>query len=295
MKSKFAIETRDVEKSFGNTVALNGITLTVNRGSITGLVGRNGAGKTTLLRILLQLLKPDNGEVFVLGEKMEGDKFKVRRKIGYVPEQFSLYPDMSGGELLRLNASLKNARIDEEKVKNLSNLFSLDLSKRAGLLSKGVKQALAFVIAVSTSPELLILDEPMSGMDPIARDVFIKVIVEECSRGTTVFYSSHILPEVEQFADTVCIISSGTCIAEEPLDDLKSRFRRILFLPADNFSERSLKSLGGIMRFEHSGSGIVVYTDNFSESLLYEISKFSKGEPEVENLTLSEIFKEVIR
>ncbi|MCD6426593.1 MAG: ABC transporter ATP-binding protein [Caldisericaceae bacterium] len=294
MKSKFAIEVRGVKKSFGNTVALNGISLTVNKGSITGLVGRNGAGKTTLLRILLQLLKPDSGEAFVLGEKMEGDKFEVRRKIGYVPEFFSLYSDMNGWELLKLNASLKNTHIDKEKVEKLSELFSIDLNKRAGVLSKGAKQALAFVVAVSTSPELLILDEPMSGMDPIARDTFIKAIVDECAQGTTVFYSSHILPEVESFADTVCIINQGKCVLEEALDTLKSRFKRISFLPSRTFSENVLKTMVGIKRFEYSGNGVVVYTSAFSGNLLAELSKFSEGEPEVENLTLSEIFKEVI-
>ncbi len=295
MKNKFAIKVEDVNKSFGNTIALNGISLTVNRGSITGLVGRNGAGKTTLLRILLQLLKPDSGEVFVLGEEMKGDKFRVRQKIGYVPELFSLYPEMNGKELLRLNASLKNARIDEEKVRRFSELFSLDLDKRAGLLSKGVKQALTFIIAVSTSPELLILDEPMSGMDPIARDIFIKAIVEECARGTTVFYSSHILPEVEQFADTVCIINQGKCVLEEALDTLKDRFRRISFLPSPAFSENALKIMVGIKRFEYSGNGVIVYTSAFSDELIVKLSKLSKGEPEIENLTLSEIFKEAIK
>jgi len=212
-----------------------------------------------------------------------------------VPEFFSLYSDMSGWELLKLNASLKNTHIDKEKVEKLSELFSIDLNKRAGVLSKGAKQALAFVVAVSTSPELLILDEPMSGMDPIARDTFIKAIVEECAQGTTVFYSSHILPEVESFADTVCIINRGKCVLEEALDTLKSRFKRISFLPSRTFSENALKTMVGIKGFEYSGDGVVVYTSAFSGNLFAELSKFSEGEPEVENLTLSEIFKEVAR
>ncbi len=295
MKNNFVIETKNLVKKFGETEALKGVSVTVRKGSITGLVGRNGAGKTTLLRMVMQLLLPNSGEVFLFGEKSEGDRFDLRRRIGYVPEQFSLYPNMSGEQAVKFNASLKGVKPDEKKVKKLADMFSLDLKKKAGALSKGGKQALAFIVAVSTSPELLVLDEPMSGMDPIAREAFVKSVVEECSNGVTVFYSSHILPEVESFADTICVINSGRCVLEEPLDDLKLRFRRISFLPAKNFSEDALKALNGVKRFEHSGNGVIVYTDEFSEKLLSDISKFADGEPEVQILSLSEIFKEVVK
>ncbi len=295
MKNNLAIEVYHVKKTFGRLTALNGLSLKVKRGSITGLVGRNGAGKTTLIRTILQLLIPDEGDIFVFGEQLHGDRYDLRKKIGYVPESFSMYPYMKGIELIRFKKEITGCEIDWKKVNSLANSLSFDLNKRAKFLSKGMKQSLAFIVAVSTSPELLILDEPLAGMDPIARSEFVKILIEECAKGTTIFYSSHILTEVESIADDICIIDHGNLLVEDSLDSLKSKFKMISFLPSNNFSIEKLRAVNGITRVENSGNGFVVYTDNFSKDLFAIISQFSKDPPEVINLSLSEIFKEVVR
>jgi ABC-2 type transport system ATP-binding protein len=191
------IELNGVIKSYGPVRALDGFDLAVPQGSIFGLMGPNGAGKTTSIKLVLGLMKPDAGTVMALGMTPGPAAVELRRRMGFVPEDFSLYPYMTGDEVLRLNAALYGCSLGP-RIDRLQSVFDLPLTRRISTYSKGMRKLLALYLALSTEPELLILDEPTEGLDPIVRSRFLGVLADQTAgRRLTVFFSSHILSEVE--------------------------------------------------------------------------------------------------
>jgi ABC-2 type transport system ATP-binding protein len=219
------IELNEVAKSFGAVRALDGFDLAVPQGSIFGLMGPNGAGKTTSIKLILGLMKPDAGTVMALGTPSDPVAVELRKRIGFVPEDFSLYPHMTGDEMLRLNAALYGCSLGSQ-VDRLQAVFDLPLSRRIATYSKGMRKLLALYLALSTSPELLILDEPTDGLDPVVRAKFLGVLADQTAeRQLTVFFSSHILSEVEKICDTVAFVRSGKTILQDEVETLKTDYR----------------------------------------------------------------------
>jgi len=228
------IEVSHLSKSYKSaprkTVkALNDLSFVLEKGHIGGFVGPNGAGKTTTIKILLGLLFKDSGSVKLFGAE-NYDAVSVRQKIGFVPEEFSLYEYMSGEELLAFNASVYRA-FDTGVVADLQRLFSLPLNRKISSYSKGMKKLLSLYLAVSINPELLILDEPTDGLDPIFRERFLSFLVDFVSEhGTTVLFSSHILSEVEKVADYAILINKGKLVLQGDIDSLKENSLSITFV-----------------------------------------------------------------
>ena len=228
------IEVSHLSKSYKSaprkTVkALNDLSFVLEKGHIGGFVGPNGAGKTTTIKILLGLLFKDSGSVKLFGAE-NYDAVSVRQKIGFVPEEFSLYEYMSGEELLAFNASVYRA-FDTGVVADLQRLFSLPLNRKISSYSKGMKKLLSLYLAVSVNPELLILDEPTDGLDPIFRERFLSFLVDFVSEhGTTVLFSSHILSEVEKVADYAILINEGKLVLQGDIDSLKENSLSITFV-----------------------------------------------------------------
>jgi ABC-2 type transport system ATP-binding protein len=220
-----AIEMRGVSKSYGQVQALQDMCLTVPTGSIFGLMGPNGAGKTTSIKLMLGLMKPTAGSLMVLGAVPSGDGTALRRRIGFVPEDFSLYPQMTGHEILAFNARLYGCSVDEN-VRRLQTVFELPLTRKIATYSKGMRKLLGLYIALSTEPELLILDEPTEGLDPVVRSHFLGVLADETSRrNLTVFFSSHILSEVEKICDTVAFMRAGHTVLQDEVESIKVQYR----------------------------------------------------------------------
>lgn len=220
-----AIEMRGVGKSYGQVQALQDMCLTVPTGSIFGLMGPNGAGKTTSIKLMLGLMKPTAGSLTVLGAVPSGDGTVLRRRIGFVPEDFSLYPQMKGHEILDFNARLYGCSVDEN-VRRLQTIFELPLARKIATYSKGMRKLLGLYIALSTEPELLILDEPTDGLDPVVRSHFLGVLADETSRrNLTVFFSSHILSEVEKICDTVAFMRAGHTVLQDEVESIKTQYR----------------------------------------------------------------------
>ncbi len=217
------LECENLKKSYGNVQALRGFSFRVPEGSITGLLGPNGAGKTTTLKIINGLIVKYEGEVKVFGKKITPGDFVYRRNIGFVPEEFSLYEYMRGREIISFNEELSGTKKNnKEIVKELQNIFKLPLERKISTYSRGMKKLLSLYLALQTSPELLILDEPTDGLDPIARSKFFDFIIEYVSRfRTTVLFSSHIIPEAERISDRVVFIRRGKLILEEEIDSIK--------------------------------------------------------------------------
>jgi ABC-2 type transport system ATP-binding protein len=219
------VELSRVMKSYGTVQALNGLDLAVPQGSIFGLMGPNGAGKTTSIKLVLGLMKPDAGTVRVLGKAPGPRAVELRRRIGFVPEDFALYPYMTGEEVLRLNGQLYRCSVDS-RVDQLQSVFDLPLTRRIATYSKGMRKLLALYLALSTDPELLILDEPTDGLDPVVRSKFLGVLADQTAeRRLTVFFSSHVLSEVEKICDTVAFMRLGKTVLQDEVESLKVGYR----------------------------------------------------------------------
>ncbi|GEP38202.1 tetronasin ABC transporter ATP-binding protein [Nocardioides psychrotolerans] len=214
------LEVRGLTKSFGSTLALDRLDLSVERGEVHGFLGPNGAGKSTAIRVLLGLLRKDSGEVSLLGGDPWTDAARLHRRLAYVPGDVDLWPNLTGGEVIDLLGRLRGG-VDPTRRDELVALFQLDPTKRGRSYSKGNRQKVALVAALAADVELLLLDEPTSGLDPIMESAFQQCVQDFRARGGTVLLSSHILAEVEQLCDRVSIIRNGRCVETGSLGELR--------------------------------------------------------------------------
>ncbi len=215
-----AVRTSVLTKSFGSVLALDRFDLDVAVGEVHGFLGPNGAGKSTAIRVLLGLLRRDDGEVEVLGGDPWRDAVALHRRLAYVPGDVHLWPALSGGEAIDLLGSLRGG-LDRNRRDELIERFQLDPTKRCSTYSKGNRQKVALVAAFASEVELYLLDEPTSGLDPLMDTVFRGCVEEVTSRGATVLLSSHILSEVEALADRITIIRLGRAVETGTLDELR--------------------------------------------------------------------------
>jgi ABC-2 type transport system ATP-binding protein len=215
-----AIVVSGLHKSYGSTHALDGLDLDVATGEVHGFLGPNGSGKSTTIRVLLGLLKGDQGDVSLLGGDPWRDAATLHKRLAYVPGDVNLWPNLSGGEVIDLLGRLRGG-LDPKKRDDLLQRFDLDPTKKGRTYSKGNRQKVALVAALASDVELLILDEPTSGLDPLMEEVFRQCIEEERHRDRTVLLSSHILSEVEALCDRVSIIRRGKVVESGTLAQLR--------------------------------------------------------------------------
>jgi ABC-2 type transport system ATP-binding protein len=215
------IQTEGLSKRFGATRALDGLDLEVRAGEVHGFLGPNGAGKSTTIRILLGLLRADAGRAMLLGGDPWRDAVSLHRRLAYVPGDVTLWPNLSGGEVIDLLGRLRGG-LDKRRRAELLERFDLDPCKKGRTYSKGNRQKVALVAALASEVELLLLDEPTAGLDPLMEDVFRQVIREDqLQKGRTVLLSSHILAEVEALCDRVTIIRDGRAVETGTLAELR--------------------------------------------------------------------------
>ncbi|WP_374457647.1 ATP-binding cassette domain-containing protein [Nocardioides sp.] len=214
------IEITGLVKRFGSLAALDGLDLRVRTGEVHGFLGPNGAGKSTTIRVLLGLLRPSAGEVRLLGGDPWREAAELHRRLGYVPGDVTLWPNLTGGEVIDLLGRLRGG-LDERRRAELIERFDLDPTKKGRTYSKGNRQKVALVAALASDVELLLLDEPTSGLDPLMGEVFEEQVNQFRDRGGTVLLSSHVLAEVEQLCDRVSIIRAGRCVETGSLADLR--------------------------------------------------------------------------
>src|SRR5437870_8313720 len=224
------IETKGLSRSYGKLEAVHDLNLTVPAGCCYGFFGRNGAGKTTTIKCLLNLLRPRVGTVRVFGLDPQKDEVAVKSRLGYVPDAVAFYPWMTVRDTLEYFASFR-AKWDRDIEADLLKRFGLDLSQKAGTLSKGQKTQLALISAICPEPELLVLDEPTSGLDPIVRREFIETVIGAYQsaemESRTVFISTHLISEFEGLIDEFTIIDQGRELLTMEADSARSRFTKI--------------------------------------------------------------------
>jgi len=253
-----AIVAESLTKYYGDTPGIVDLDLEVGTGEIFGFLGVNGAGKTTTIRTFLDLLHPTSGSASILGMDSHRDAVRVHPKVGYIPGDVAMYPDMTGRELCRYFAHLRALDTSAE-VERLADRLDLDLDRRIGAYSSGNRQKVAIVQAFMHRPELLILDEPSTGLDPLMQQEFYAMVREARDEGRTVFLSSHILPEVERVADRVGVVRASRLVAVETVEGLRARARRhiqIVFTsPVDPAAFRSVPGVQEV-RPSHDGRGV---------------------------------------
>ncbi|MFC6837647.1 ABC transporter ATP-binding protein [Halomarina ordinaria] len=224
--SPFAIEATDLSKLYGDDVAVEGLDLAISPGTVYGFLGPNGAGKTTTIRMLTTLLTPTSGEARIDGHPIT-DRRAVTRRLGYLPDTPPLYDELTGREQLEYVAGLRDIPADEAsaRIDDLLGRFALaeDADRRISTYSKGMKQKAGIIQAILHRPSVVFLDEPTSGLDPRAARTVRDTIADLAAGDTTVFLSTHILPVVDELADTVGVLFEGDLVAEGPPETLKRR------------------------------------------------------------------------
>jgi ABC-2 type transport system ATP-binding protein len=216
-----AIEIDVLTKRYGKHVAVDGLNLTVRRGEALGFLGPNGAGKSTTINVLLDYIRPTEGTAQVLGYDTQTETQAIHERVGVLPDGFSLYDRFTGREHLRLAAQLKGTSVDVSAVCDRIGLDETDIDRQAKAYSKGMSQRLAIGMATVGNPDLLILDEPTAGLDPHGVSRLKRLLEFELDRGTTVFFSSHILDHVESTCDRVAILDEGRLVTVDTIDGLR--------------------------------------------------------------------------
>jgi ABC-2 type transport system ATP-binding protein len=260
------IETRNLRKTYGDTVALEGIDLEVERGTVHGLVGPNGAGKTTAMQLIVGLLSPTEGEAFV-GSEPAGS-IDAKKHIGYSPQNLALYDSMTGRQYLEHMGRVTGMSKSSVRERSAELLEWLDMtdaaSRRVGEYSGGMRQRIGLAQAMIHEPEVLILDEPTTGLDPTGRQQVMDALQELPAEGITVFVSSHILAELEQYIDTVTILRDGQLVLTDSIDAVQSAYGGEAFAVETDADDRVKALLAGtdlVQAVEQESDRLVVMTD----------------------------------
>jgi len=286
-----AIHTSALSKDFGEGRGLFDLDLEVERGEIFGFLGPNGAGKSTTMKLLLDLIAPTAGSATLLGLDSRRDGLAVRRRIGYLPGDFALYPRLTGADVLDYLASLRGG-VDERLRDELAARFRAELDRPVRELSTGNRQKLGLIQAFMHEPELLILDEPIAGLDPLVQQSFHALLGEVAAQGRTVFLSSHTLSEVERVAQRVAILRQGRLVVVDSLENLRAIAVRKLEIefagPAPPVDE--LRALPGVREVTAEGGHLVVAHEGSVDPLVKAIARYEVRSLRTREDDLEEIF-----
>lgn len=285
------IKLESVCKSYGNTKALANLTFNVESQSIFGFLGPNGAGKSTTIKILMGLRKSSSGQAFVFGNPIKGRNTAILSKIGYVPETDSLYPSFTANQIIATvkpyypnwDIGLEKAYIDK---------FELPQNKKISEYSLGMKRKLQLLLALCIRPELLIMDEPTLGLDPITRYKFLQTLVLEVAQSNiTIFFSSHNLSEVERICDTVAFIKNGQLVELKKMEELKKKGQRVRVVFQKDIPQSAL-GIPGVEILEGSGKHYIFSVSGDAAKALEELNKLPVFIMEDMDLSLEDIFVE---
>ncbi len=285
------IQTSGLTKYYGSSLGISGLNLEVKQGEIFGFLGPNGAGKTTTIRILLDFIRPSSGNARVFGLDSNRNSPKIKSRIGYLPGEYGMYEKMTGFEYLRFLGSLRGYEKPPLR-DSVIELLGLDISKRIKSYSHGTKQKLAVVQAFMHDPELLILDEPTTGLDPLIQQSFYELMLEMKKRGKTIFFSSHVLSEVEKVCDRAAILKEGKLIAVHEMADIKNIRLKSIEIIFKQEVDRAIFKLNGVRRVEQNANTIRLWVDSNINGILRRISEHPVENMSFRDASLEDIFME---
>jgi ABC-2 type transport system ATP-binding protein len=292
MKEKAAIFTQGLIKFYGNFQALHGVDLEVERGEIFGFLGPNGAGKTTTIRCLLDLIRPQGGTVRVLGIDPQADPVAVRARVGYLPGELHLDENRSVEDSLHYMNALRDGAADWRFVQELAERLELDLKATIKNLSKGNKQKVGVVQAMMHRPELLMMDEPTAGLDPLMQQEVNRLLAEAREAGTTIFFSSHIMSEVEAVAERVGIIRRGKVVEVATTQELTGRaVRRVRVRFKEAVDANRLAQVPGVQVLsQDDGKGALLQVAGEMDALIKALAQYPVSDFETHRPSLEEVF-----
>jgi ABC-2 type transport system ATP-binding protein len=293
------IQTEKLTKWYGKSRGILEVDLAIEQGEIFGFLGPNGAGKTTTIRTMLDLIRPTSGRVLVFGIESNADPVAIHRRVGYIPGEFALYDRLTGKQTLEYFANLRGG-VDPAYQASLIERFELDPSRRFREYSKGNKQKVGVIIALQHRPDLLVLDEPTAGLDPLVQQTFFSTLRETVADGATVFLSSHILSEVEKSSDRVAIIREGRIVKLDTVEGLRDLAHHQVELrfagPVPTAAFEALPGVSDLVVDDHvlrmRVAGAI--TPVVQAAARYELLDFVSREPSLEETFLAQYGREAV-
>jgi ABC-2 type transport system ATP-binding protein len=291
MNNSFAIQVKNLEKYYGKIHALRGVDLEVKRGEVFGFLGPNGAGKTTAIRCLLDLIRPQAGTINVLGLNPQEEPEAVKARVGYLPGELHVDENMTAMQIFRYFNRLRGNRSNWAFIEELSERLKLELKIPIKNFSKGNKQKVGIVQALMHKPELLLLDEPTGGLDPLMQQEVLRMLAEAQENGATVFFSSHIISEVQLVADRVAIIRSGKIVEVSETASLLNRsMRQVSIRFQQPTVADDLYNLSGVEVISKDEMGVMLQVEGQMDDLIKTLAKYPINDFETKRTSLEEIF-----
>ena len=278
------IVTKDLTKYYGKIKGIESLNFTVKKGEVFGFLGPNGAGKTTTIRTLLGYLQPTRGSATIFGKNIEENIVEIKREVAYIPGDLNIYGHLTGEQFLDYFAALRNREMT--LLDELLKIFEVPLDRKVKGYSKGMKQKLGIIQAFMDDPEMVIMDEPTAGLDPLLQQKFYDFILKQKKKGKTMLFSSHILSEVDKICDRVGIIRNGELVALEDVETLKHKRGKKIRLKIKEKPEtfkgpKDIKIKNGWIEF--------IFTDNIDQ-LIKKLSKYTILDLEINDFALEDIF-----
>lgn len=284
---KIVLEINNLTKFYGSVLAVKDLSLTLKEGEIFGFIGPNGAGKSTTIRAIMNLIHKTEGTILFEGKVLKKDDIALKEQIGYLPSEIYLYEDMTVKEILDYHASFYKKDLKKRR-EDLVNRLKLDESKKIEDLSLGNLKKLGIVLAFMHEPKLLIFDEPTSGLDPMMQQVFYELLEEEKEKGTTIFYSTHILSEISKVCDRVGFIKDGTLLKIETIEEMKRK--NLTFVTIESKDVKKIVNDLKLDMLEQSDHMIKFQNSCPADDLIQVLSKYHIDKLLIEEATLEDMF-----
>ena len=282
------IKIENLKKYYGKIMGIEDVSLKINKGEIYGFIGPNGAGKSTTIRCIMGLINKNSGNIYIKGNKFNKNDIDIKKIIGYLPSEINLYGDMTIKEIFDYHQTFYNKNLNKRR-KELVKLFKIDEKKKIENLSLGNLKKVGIVLSLMHEPEILILDEATSGLDPIMQNVFHDILVKEKEKGTTILYSSHVLSEVSSICDKVGFIKDGKIIKEDTIENIKKdnyTYLKITSKDIDNIK----KDLN--LKIIKENNNEVVFLNNMdTNTLINSLKKYNIDYLLIEEIPLEDLFK----
>lgn len=291
-----AIDISDLSKFYGKTRGIEHLDLTVNEGEIFGFIGPNGAGKSTTIRILLNLIFPTGGSAQIMGMDIIRQTRDIKRLAGYIPSDANAYSNMEVNDFLKYCLRFHGKPENGNRISELSGMFDLDLKRKIADLSLGNRKKVSIIQSLIHNPRLLIMDEPTTGLDPLVKSTFFEILDSENRKGMTIFFSSHVLSEVQEFCKRVAIIKDGQIVQLEDIDSLRRKQLKKVMVEFGDRSELESINIPGIQKAE-SGQGNILsfmYSGDINE-LIHSLAGKKLTNLVIEEPSLEEIFMHYYR